>query len=778
MPCIKWGHPRLILESYLNGLTTAPEEKQLPKRLAEFKEQYARACEANWDVFKDEFVPKWNHVQKSTGADVLRFETITPLVAQLSRPSIFENAGLPLEHTYGFIQLPTSQIKGCARAYAETVWFAEQFESKPDSVEPLDDEQRAKALAAWFKIEKVFGWSENPLHEKSDWLSPCIASLVKKSRKGFSSIGAIVFGDGIPDPEVNAFPKLQAEVLNNHHQAYYNGRDAKHECPPGDWEDPLLINFLAISGGSRFLIPIRSRDASRISTETQEDVRTLLNLANAWLEGGLYVLGFGARTGVDYGQMKLVERSGTQSSKEQLPTRTVSTVEQLTEAHPAEPSTATNETRTSFDAIQSKKVGRRIQLSFQIELTTPAFLAGVDQKAGDCDLVAKSFKHGVRWWWRTMHSGFLTPRELLEEEGKIFGSTVDGNRMSVRVRRMSGEQLSKPIRFNFRNQTEEWKKDRSGRDVLRKPYWNQIAANQIPVIGIPVEQKPKTVQGLFYQAYGMDQTPFELDQNKKPVEGGLAYKDDQRYYLDTGNRWQVLIDVQPRSQAQVLMALKLFSAFGGVGSRSRKGFGSFKISECERSSGHVITSLVREAIDAGQEYRKSGDIPDCDFAAEKQITPSLANLVDPPAYFTVELPAPTQVGFHAPFFAIDRLGQIMQSFAKTHKKDPRKSELGLPRENIHPKPEQERCLGQYFRIYEGRPRHRDHLENPQNAEKLQRFSAPLFFRGELHDENTFGFSVILMHDQNIKFIGETSIVSELAVHLRKVPSWKIDSSDK
>ena len=56
-----------------------------------------------------------------------------------------------------------------------------------------------------------------------------------------------------------------------------------------------------------------------------------------------------------------------------------------------------------------------------LELVTPAFLAGANQEADDCQLRTATLRGLLRWWWRTMHAGFVDVATLRRLETTVWG---------------------------------------------------------------------------------------------------------------------------------------------------------------------------------------------------------------------------------------------------------------------------------------------------------------------------------------------------------------------
>jgi CRISPR-associated protein Cmr6 len=248
-----------------------------------------------------------------------------PLTLHLSRAGSFENAGICLHPIYGFAYLPGTGIKGMARCYA-----------------------RNMAGATADEIEAVFG-----------------KDTTKEAR---GAAGAVVFYDALPVQ----WPKLIIDIVNNHHRRYYEG-DNDHTPPPGDWEEPVPVNFLAIASGTEFEFCLGVRRGVTASER-------LLALAKDWIDGALAWLGTGAKTNAGYGRFT----TGVALNAE------------------------------CCDAV----------FTSTLTLTTPAFLAGSLQESDDCTLRPATLRGLLRWWWRTMHAGHITAAQLLKLERSIWGGTA------------------------------------------------------------------------------------------------------------------------------------------------------------------------------------------------------------------------------------------------------------------------------------------------------------------------------------------------------------------
>jgi CRISPR-associated protein Cmr6 len=268
----------------------------------------------------------------------------------LSRATALENAGIALHPLYGFAYLPGSGLKGAARAYAETVWL------------PAQSDQ----VAASQQIIDVFGCAPGSERDK-EWL-PAV-----RQEAEVSQAGAVAFHDAWPE----TWPKLFVDIAAIHHPKYYQGSE-----PPGDWETPSLVSFLAIPPDINFRFSLAPRMGS-----TRADL-AMLTLTKTWLNGALNTLGIGAKTSAGYGQFR-------------------------TESAPALPPPGRAEAR------------------FDLTLVTPAFLAGAAQAKEDCDLRGATLRGQLRWWWRAMHAGHLETAKLRRLEAAIWGASSEGSAVQI-----------------------------------------------------------------------------------------------------------------------------------------------------------------------------------------------------------------------------------------------------------------------------------------------------------------------------------------------------------
>jgi len=520
------------------------------------------------------------------GCCVFQATTVSPLSLHLARASALENAGLCLHPLYGFAYIPGSGLKGMARAYAETVWLPTQ----PDKQQ------------AWRYIEDVFGWAPHP-DRRQQISNPDHPAEPRRtddhdpdSPEIKASSGHMVFHDAWPE----TWPKLVVDIVNNHHPDYYQADPNDTAHPPGDWENPVPVYFLAVTPGTTFTFVLTKRRA---------DVPGhLVELAQEWLTGALCHLGAGAKTNAGYGGFKPVEPPCS--------------------ALPPEP-------RATFETT--------------LELVTPAFLAGASQQADDCDLRPATLRGLLRWWWRTMHAGFMDVKTLRALEAALWGDTKGSG--AVRI-------LLEPI-------------DRARPQPYDKR--SKVAAHdghKTSDYGIPSERDARRITpGLWYLSYGMDET------NRR------------RHYLEPATRWRLRMCARPtrffanRTDAsdpkkidhgreitavqalhQAQAALWLLCYFGGIGSKARKGFGSL-------STNSLPNDVVDVCKRSAHQLRQQLQLPN-KFDEHRAESPSLERIL-----------GPEEIAFGWPnvWNVLDQVGYAYQTFAKKYKHNRAKLALGLPR---------------------------------------------------------------------------------------------------
>ena len=274
------------------------------------------------------------------------------------------------------------------------------------------------------------------------------------------------------------------------------------------------------------------------------------------------------------------------------------------------------------------KSPRIIRKEYALELISMAFLAGATQKEQDCDLRPATLRGLLRWWWRTMHSEHVDLETLRQLEAVIWGDSDNGSPVRIQLQRSKSTEVSL-----FKKEDFKWLSNQ-----------NQGGRRQ--------------TLGLAYASYGM----------------GEVYR--QRWYCSEGSTWHLTVSVRSgyygsgREQIpltadiihrQVEAALWLFTQFGGAGSKSRKGFGSFSGVKIEG------ISSIENCKTVGAELRDA-----CSLRSERSVkSPALERAIimdDQP------------VGSPDPIVAVHFIGELIQQYAIKLKQEGRsRAALGTPR---------------------------------------------------------------------------------------------------
>ena len=266
--------------------------------------------------------------------------------------------------------------------------------------------------------------------------------------------------------------KLVGDIVNTHHRDYY-GAPARQVPPPGDWETPVMVAFLAIEAGQTFSFAIAPRRAGLDDDERRRRTEQL-HLARQWLMGALVHEGAGAKTAAGYGGFRF----------------------------PAE------EDRVSRDALAATRLaapslrgGRDQATGHVLELVTPGFFGGLHQfesdgpaAVRDCDLRSATLRGQLRWWWRTMHAAHVEPDVLRELEALVWGDTERGGAVRVTVER-EGDIQPKPFDRRAAHGTESLaessrQEDGARLDVPLLRHGRTRAAAVLPGPGDPVAGPP------------------------------------------------------------------------------------------------------------------------------------------------------------------------------------------------------------------------------------------------------------------------------------------------
>ena len=655
--CPKECNPSLLLDKFTRPCKSEEQKDEIKKVIdsssQDLKEQFDQATKHRSDFLKSFKAQCWNRI------------TTSPLALHLSRSTPLENAGLCLHRIYGFPYIPGSALKGMAHSYAVTIWLSTEAAGKND----------IEKMRIWERIIKVFGsapslWFDYPkpkdepgLVQKAEkilgiQLLPDNPEERKNKIREWNRSGSVIFHDSWP----SQLPQIIVDIVNNHHPDYYS---EKSDDGPGDWENPNPVYFPAFSTGVEFEFAISNR--SLIAPDSNES----LDLARLWLDGALTYLGAGAKTNAGYGAFKPLE-----SQPSVLPDTAPLKIFETT-----------------------------------LTLVTPAFLAGANpKKEEDCDLRPATLRGLLRWWWRTLHAGYLDVKTLRRLESAIWGNTKKGGSVRLEI---------KPI-------------------VVNKELFDKKANRNL--------ERPKnnkTTQGLSYMSFGMD--------DKRDVDG--KKERCQRYYIKSGSQWTIRLISRKATKPfdiksemilkQAKSALWLLGHFGGVGSKSLKGFGSF--------------------ADPGN---LSLDVKKCkDWAIELRSQCNLNNSFNKQDACSYSLEQTEQLMIEIPtsctdtWFALDKLGYAYQSFAQMKKHDLSKKALGLPRKIGQPQKGEFKPTGPVKKLMD---------ENRNDPRKQVRHSSPVHFHISQGANNQLSIRIMAFPAKYLPNIDQSKkMLTELMNHLKQ-----------
>jgi CRISPR-associated protein Cmr1 len=178
--------------------------------------------------------------------------------------------------------------------------------------------------------------------------------------------------------------------------------------------------------------------------------------------------------------------------------------------------------------INVSRLTKRKKAKFSMEVLTPMFLGGA---SGDAEVRTPPFRNALRYWWR-ITQGDIPWEQLLKKEQKLFGGVTEKACRSLVEVVASGK-----VRTGNVNE-----KDNLGQKL------NTEANNR----SVPLSA---------YLGMG-------------PVHFTGAYTKTR---ILPGEMFQLSVSFPESNLQEISDALSLFKAFGGLGARSRNGWGSFAL---------------------------------------------------------------------------------------------------------------------------------------------------------------------------------------------------------
>lgn len=251
-----------------------------------------------------------------------------------------------------------------------------------------------------------------------------------------------------------------------------------------------------------------------------------------------------------------------------------------------------------------------------------------------------------------MYTKRLSRETLLEVEDLLWGNASVGGSIAIAVRPI---EVSRPVPSPYK--TLERLHNGNYRLVFDATFAGRHRLEAI--------QGSNDLYGLAYAGYGLD----EYNSGKQTRT---------RRYCVTDGEWALELRCQPirfrghKIPAAVVMqqaqaALWLLTAFGGVGSRSHNGFGSFQVPSTIK---HLDPKTVSQLSDEFMQWAQLNQARPEDLSG----VPGLG----PRGIFQFQQKTAVTDGWRI----VDWIGRALQDFASNHKHNQDKVVLGLPRK-IH-----------------------------------------------------------------------------------------------
>ena len=269
-------------------------------------------------------------------------------------------------------------------------------------------------------------------------------------------------------------------------------------------------------------------------------------------------------------------------------------------------------------------------VSYKLRLVSPAFLRGAANDT-TCELRVPTLRGQLRWWWRVLYRSFLSETDLSTLEKRIWGgagSPPAASMIGVRIRSLNPQ-------------------------LFPTPYDREARGNAMPRNFIQ-----NRTRGIAYATYGMD----ENRQGQRVRRAVLEATPQTAWRVSFFTRNEGGLD-GARIIEHARLALLALCSYGGVGAKSRKGFGSLSCGEAFPDDASLFGRILASLDGLG-------------------VTPNVNEQNMPP--YSMLSAARESVSVHAnnPWHVLDRVGHAIQNVASAYKHNREKAVLGLPRK-IH-----------------------------------------------------------------------------------------------
>lgn len=244
----------------------------------------------------------------NAGDEVVVFDALAtaPFTTGLGNEHPLEN-GFTFLWPHGLPYLPGSGVKGVLRQAARELASGEWGDPLP-SPPPQAGEGVTGETSHAGEGDESPSPSGRGVGERA-WDDAAITALFGNEDSNDAKRGALTFWDVIPDIKGN---KLMVEVMTGHQGHYYMKGETPHESG-----QPIPVNYLTVppKSGFTFHVVCDRPFLRRIAPDLEEGDRWKDLLQQAF-EHAFDWLGFGAKTAVGYGAMR-IDESAAQEREEQ-----------------------------------------------------------------------------------------------------------------------------------------------------------------------------------------------------------------------------------------------------------------------------------------------------------------------------------------------------------------------------------------------------------------------------------------------------------------------------
>ncbi len=176
--------------------------------------------------------------------------------------------------------------------------------------------------------------------------------------------------------------------------------------------------------------------------------------------------------------------------------------------------------------------------TFKCEIVTPLFLGGADQVKAE--LRPASIKGMLRFWWRALY-GTNDLDTMRKRESELFGNTEKKSTLQILLKHDEKGDISQ----------------------LRGGRQYQVQSSRM--------NRPATLSIFDYLAYGLCQ--YERSR-------GNVYN---KAHLEPGKRFDLTLRFPRINEKDILGALEAMIRFGGLGAKSRNGFGCLHVTDLPKT---------------------------------------------------------------------------------------------------------------------------------------------------------------------------------------------------